>query len=546
MDRIDKDLFARVRAVDPLGDGATPNQQEMRTLEAMREQIVSQDRSVPAPRRSRHPGVTIAVGASAAGVIVAVLVAIGVSGGFGGSSGTSGGASPTPVFSVLSEPGTAVLRTAASPPLVLPEWIRTNASLHLLRVDAASGRLALSTSGRNYYVARAGDGSEICLIDAVQRKPGPQFRPGDPGSITCRYTDGHAQTFAQGFVTGFLAVVLHYDLTASGALGAEEATIAGVVPDGFTRVRIGGASAKVTNNVFVAQAEPWRPIIATGPGGTRTVWLGVAPPEAQPAMGTPLGVALFSQPPTPVSNLPRFVRNSLRDPPAGRHAWLAGDAGGVNYWVLTTGRLGASVVTTIDTSDHITVGSTVTVQRLGSSSTATYLLIDPPGGPLIRLSPNPGTALLIESALGRALVGHRPGDTVKVDVGGHTTTYRVVSFDPNDGGVAGGSWPTTTDPALLGGVLSERIVASTQETVAYDQLAGLVADGYTTLAGGGVRAQVHDNFVALAGIESDGPPIKMTLSGAAGRWTFYLSGPGVFPSGPWLFGRVALQVPSGS
>jgi len=542
---IDDDPFARVRAVDPLGDREEPTAEEIRALAAIRERILSQARSLPAPRRLPRRGAVITLGVAGAGIIAAVLTAVALSGGFGGKSTTPGQATATPVFSVLEEPGTAVLRKPTSPSLLLPGWVRSNATLRLVGVDAASARLALSTPGRNYYVARARDGSQICLIDAVTRTPSPQFRPGDPGSVTCRYTDGHAQTFAQGFVTGFLAVILHYDQTGAGAVAADTATIAGVVPDGFTRVRVGDVSTKVSNNVFVVHAAPWQPIIATGPGGTRTVWLGIAPPEPLPAKGTPLGVALFRQPPTPVSQLPRFVRNSLRDPPAGRHAWLAGDAGGVDYWVLTTGRLGAPVVTTIDTSDHITVGSTVTVERLGSSSTVTYLLIDPPGGPIWQ-SAGPGTPLLIESALGAALLGHHTGDSVSVDVDGHATTYRVVSFDPNGGGVAGGSWPTTTNPALLGGVLSERIVASTQETVAHDQLAGLVADGYTTLAGGGVSAQVHGNFVALTGIESDGPPIEMTLSGPAGRWTFYLSGPGAFPSGPWLFGRVALQVPSGS
>jgi hypothetical protein len=89
------------------------------------------------------------------------------------------------------------------------------------------------------------------------------------------------------------------------------------------------------------------------------------------------------------------------------------------------------------------------------------------------------------------------------------------------------------------------VVSNGRETVARWRVAGLVADGYTTLAGGGVTATVDHNFVELSGIESTGPPIQMTLSGPAGKWHFYLDGPGVFPEGPWPFGRVGLQVPHG-
>jgi hypothetical protein len=538
----DLDPFARVCAADPIAVGSALTADEAETLAQMRARILSEPRTDAAPRRGARRTRGLLVGAAIGAALVAVLVVIALTRSSAPSSPAVRAPAAQPVFSVLGEPGTAVLHEPGIASSSLPAWIRTNPTLHELGVDPASGRLAVVSSGRSYYVARTTDGAAICLIDAVLKAPTATYQPGDPGGVTCRYTDGHTQTFAQGFVRGFLAVVLHENQTDDTAL------IGGVVPDGFTQVRIGNLTSRVANNVYlVPGAEPWRPIVATGPGGVRTVWLGIAPPQPVPGKGTPLGVVLFSQPPVLASQLPRFVRNSLRDPPTGRHAWLAADLGGLDYWVLTTGKRGAPVVTTITTADAVSIGSTVTVRRLGSTATSTFLVVEPPGGPSWK-SAGPGTQLPDTSALGAALVGHRTGDVVSVTTAGHLTRYLIVSFDPGDGNVGGGSWPTTTMPMLASGS-GGTVSASGQQSVARWSIAGLVADGYTTLSGGGVTAQVHHNFVWLPGIETDGPAIPMTLSGPAGQWQFYVGGPGVLgaggSSGSEGFGRIALDVPYG-
>ena len=168
--------------------------------------------------------------------------------------------SAPPQFSVLREPATSVLNRPNSSATTLPNRLRTNAAMRYADVDVASARLAQRTPTRDYYVARAQQGKAICLIDAVPTPVSATYRPGNPGGVTCRYTNGHTQSFAQGFVTGFLAVQIPSSPTTW--------VIAGVVPNGFARVRAGAVSAPVINNTFVLTgAKPWLAITATGPAG---------------------------------------------------------------------------------------------------------------------------------------------------------------------------------------------------------------------------------------------------------------------------------------
>jgi hypothetical protein len=311
MAELGSDPFDRVRRADPLRHGGVDDAEERIALDRVRERVTAH--GAPAPERQRRRGRRVSL--ALAGVVVAIgLVALVASlvTRPGGSATRAPSRRSQPVFSVLREPGTSVLTRPVRASNTLPDWIRTNATLRYAGVDAASGRLALRTPGRDYYVARAQNGAAICLIDAVPQPVSTSYRPGDPGGVTCRYANGQTQRFAQGFVTGFLAVGIPSNPAAEN--------IVGVVPDGFTQVRVGSVTTQVVNNVFVITgAKPWLAITATGLGDARTEWLGVLPPQPQPGSGTPLGVSLFRTPPVSPARLPRFVRNSLRDPPAGRH-----------------------------------------------------------------------------------------------------------------------------------------------------------------------------------------------------------------------------------
>ncbi len=529
------DPFSRVSAADPLLGSPESDRSEQLVLAQIHERLseqrskVEQDR---AGRGRRRPPKLVAACVAVAVAIAAVIAVVLISARTTPSHNTASNASPQ--FSVLREPTTSALDMPDSRTTTLPTWLRTNAAMRYADLDVASARLAQRTASRDYYVARAQQGKAICLIDAVPQPVSATYRPGNPGGVTCRYTNGHTQSFAQGFVTGFLAVQIPSSATTW--------VIAGVVPDGFTRVRTGAVSAPVINNTFViVGAKPWLAITATGPGGARTEWLGVLPPQPVHARGTPLSVSMFRKPPAPVASLPRFVRNSLRSPPAGRHAWLAGDFDGQNYWVLTTGRLGAPVVTIINTSDHVDAYSTVTVENLSTGTHSSYVVLptttsaDPPGV-------HGGVPLTVTSALGRALVGKRTGDIVSVVQPGGTMSYRVTAFDPGPGDVGGASWPTTTAPISLGGYETGS-ASSPAGPIAVYTMAGFVGDGYTTLAGAGRSASVTTNFVGLSGLATSGPPLKLTLSGPAGTWSTYLPGPGLGSGTPAWFGRIGLQVP---
>jgi len=530
------DPFARVRAADPLLGSPESDGNERLALARIHEQLTEQRSSVEQDRTGRGWRRTpILIAACAAGAIaIAAVVTVVLTSARTTPSRTTSPNSP-PQFSVLREPATSVLNVPGSRTTTLPTWLRTNPAMRYADVDVASARLSQRTPTRDYYVARAQQGKAICLIDAVPQPVSRTYQPGNPGGVTCRYTNGYSQSFAQGFVTGFLAVQIPSSATSW--------VIAGVVPDGFTRVRAGTVSAPVINNTYVlAGAKPWLAVTATGPGGSRTVWLGMLPPQPTPARGTPLAVSLFRQPPTPPASLPRFVRNSLRDPPSGRHAWLAGDFGGQNYWVLTTGRLGSPVVTIINTSDHIGEYSTVTVENSSTGAHSSYVLLPtvtsrrPPGV-------HGGVPLTNASALGRALVGKRTGDIVSVAQPGGTVTYRVTAFDPGPGDVESGGWPaTTTTPASVG-AFSYGTVSSPAGPVANYIVFALVGDGYTTLAGAGRSASVTTNFVGLSGLATSGPPVKLTLTGPAGTWSTYLPGPGLGLGTPGWFGRIGIQVP---
>ena len=94
----------------------------------------------------------------------------------------------------------------------------------------------------------------------MRRGPGFTYGPGGSAGSAC--------PLAAVFDTSFQMSVLRASPNGT-------ATIAGLIPDGFTQVAGGGRKADVVGNVYLLKDVPiGATLTATGPGGTRTALVG--------------------------------------------------------------------------------------------------------------------------------------------------------------------------------------------------------------------------------------------------------------------------------
>lgn len=247
---------------------------------------------LPRPRthRRRVLGLAVAVAGTAAAVGLILVL----------PKGTQPPPASTAAVSILNRP--------QGPADHLPGWVAADPGVRANAIDPGSVRLALRTTGRLFFVARGraarvDDGLRptgsrtICLVTAPVKRPTPSRRPGFIGEVSCRLP----QVFARKALMEMRGSLL--PAAAAGTKGSPPrpcgsaagcarqiaATWTLVVPDGYTRLRLGDQSWPVVNNVVVANvrmpqrggSQDWR---LTGPAGTTDLFGGVkrGPGDAGP------------------------------------------------------------------------------------------------------------------------------------------------------------------------------------------------------------------------------------------------------------------------
>jgi len=281
-------------------------------------------------QRRRAPSrLAVAVVLLAAIGVAAPLAALAAQGPGAGAPAAVAASGPVPL-SVLTRPRTAADR--------LPRWVSSDPVVRRRGIHSQTTRLALTEAGRRYYVvearATAAGPLSVCLIDApLQTPPRPAsprdvLGPGGAGGVNCQ-TEG---------VFGSYFMAAPMSLRSSG--GRTVADVDGIVPDGFTTVTAGTRTARVVANVFVLRGvDPSLPLVARGPGGRRTYFLGFARPAPRPLPGALLPVSLLRRPLTPADR-PPLNRAHLAPGGAGNTDWrrarLGATVGRVSYYVAPT------------------------------------------------------------------------------------------------------------------------------------------------------------------------------------------------------------------